>query len=130
MAKSIVNVGIREDQKQVAAALIQEDDSFSSINEIVQEAMDKFTKLTGREYHLFNYIGAPDAERVIIIMGSGAETAGETAQYLSDRGEKVGVLKVHLYRPFSIKHFIHTLPPSTKTIASLDLNITQFPEWE
>ena len=87
---------------------------------IVQDAMDQFTKLTGREYHLFNYIGAPDAERVIVIMGSGAETAGETAQYLADQGEKVGVLKVHLYRPFSIEHFIHAIPPSAKTITTLD----------
>jgi pyruvate-ferredoxin/flavodoxin oxidoreductase len=87
---------------------------------LVQESMDQFTKLTGREYHLFNYIGAPDAERVIVLMGSGAETAGETAQYLADQGEKVGVLKVHLYRPFSITHFIQALPPSVKIIAALD----------
>ena len=67
--------------------------------------MDKFAKLTGRQYHLFDYAGAPDAERVIIMMGSGAETAEETADYLNAQGEKVGVLTVHLYRPFSVEHF-------------------------
>ena len=61
--------------------------------------MDKFAKLTGRSYHLFDYEGAPDAERVIVIMGSGAETAEETAKYLNTKGEKVGVVTVHLYRP-------------------------------
>jgi pyruvate-ferredoxin/flavodoxin oxidoreductase len=68
---------------------------------IVQGAMDKFAALTGRQYKLFDYVGAPDAERVIVIMGSGAETVEETAGYLTERGEKVGVLKVRLFRPFS-----------------------------
>ncbi len=70
---------------------------------IVQEAMDKFAELTGREYQLFDYVGAPDAERVVIIMGSGAEAAHETVEYLDAKGEKVGVLKVRLYRPFSVE---------------------------
>jgi len=87
---------------------------------IVQKAMDKFASLTGRQYHLFDYVGAPDAERVIIIMGSGAETASETALYLTEHGEKVGVLKVHLYRPFSVEHFMMTLPTTVKVIAVLD----------
>ncbi|MEJ2707112.1 MAG: pyruvate:ferredoxin (flavodoxin) oxidoreductase [Anaerolineales bacterium] len=88
--------------------------------DIVEKTMDKFAEVVGRRYHLFDYVGAPDAERVIVLMGSGAETAGETAQYLADQGEKVGVIKVHLYRPFSIEHFLEALPASVKTVATLD----------
>ena len=87
---------------------------------IVQNAMDKFAKIVGRQYHLFDYVGAPDAERVIVLMGSGAEAAHETVGYLAARGEKVGVLKVRLYRPFSVEHFVQALPKSVKTIAVLD----------
>ena len=87
---------------------------------IVQETMDKFAALTGRHYHLFDYSGAPDAERVIIIMGSGAETAEQTALYLAAQGEKVGVLKVRLYRPFSQEHFLKALPSTVKAVAILD----------
>ena len=87
---------------------------------IVQKAMDKFAKLTGRAYHLFDYIGAPDATEVIILMGSGAETAEETAKYLAKQGKKVGVLNVRLFRPFSVEHFLKALPATTKTIAVLD----------
>src|SRR6202030_4060775 len=72
---------------------------------IVQEAMDTFASLVGRQYHLFDYVGAPDAERVIVVMGSGAETVESTVKYLNARGEKVGVLKVRLFRPFSVDHF-------------------------
>jgi pyruvate-ferredoxin/flavodoxin oxidoreductase len=82
--------------------------------------MDKFAKITGRQYQLFEYYGVPDAERVIVLMGSGAETASETARYLVERGEKVGVVNVHLYRPFSVKHFLTALPPTVKVIAVLD----------
>jgi len=88
--------------------------------EIVQRAMDKFASIVGRQYHLFDYVGAPDAERVLVMMGSGAETAHETVDYLTARGEKVGLLKVRLYRPFSVSHFLETLPKSVKTIAVLD----------
>ncbi len=88
--------------------------------EIVQKVMDKFAKLVGRQYHLFDYVGHPEAERVIILMGSGAEAAHETAEYLAAQGEKVGVIKVRLYRPFSIKHFINSLPKTVKSIAVLD----------
>lgn len=88
--------------------------------QIVQNNMDKFAKLTGRSYHLFDYIGAPDAERVIVLMGSGAETVHETVDYLNSRGEKVGVLKIRLYRPFDVTHFIAALPKSAKMIAVLD----------
>ena len=88
--------------------------------EKVQTAMDDFAKLTGRQYHLFDYFGAKDAERVIVVMCSGAETAEETAKYLIAKGEKVGVLTVHLYRPFSVSHFVAALPATTRSIAVLD----------
>ena len=89
--------------------------------DIVQGAMDRFAGLTGRSYHLFDYAGAEDAERVIVLMGSGAETAEETVRCLAERdGERVGVLKVRLFRPFSVKHFVEALPPTVKIIAVLD----------
>jgi len=88
--------------------------------DIVQKQMDKFAKLTGRQYHLFDYVGVADAERVFIVMGSGAEAVQETVEYLTAKGEKVGMLKVRLYRPFSIQHFINALPETIKTIAVLD----------
>jgi len=87
---------------------------------IVQEKMDRFAALTGRQYHLFDYVGAPDAERVIIVMGSGAETVHETVSHLVSEGEKVGVLKVRLYRPFDAQAFADALPDSVKTIGVLD----------
>ena len=88
--------------------------------QIVQDAMDQFGKLTGRHYHLFDYYGAPDADRVIIIMGSGADVTHEAVEYMLKQGEKVGVIKVRLYRPFSAKHLIEALPKTVKTIAVLD----------
>ncbi|MEI8351191.1 MAG: pyruvate:ferredoxin (flavodoxin) oxidoreductase [bacterium] len=87
---------------------------------IVQQTMDDFAKLTGRQYHLFDYVGAPDAERVIVIMGSGAETVHETVDTLVARGEKVGVLKVRLYRPWDIKAFVKALPVTAHSICVLD----------
>ena len=87
---------------------------------IVQKHMDKFAKLTGRQYNLFDYVGAPDAEKIIIMMGSGSEATEETVEYLLSKGEKVGLLKVRLYRPFSLEHFIKALPKTTKSIAVLD----------
>ena len=87
---------------------------------IVQEQMDKFAGIAGRQYHLFDYIGAPDAERVVILMGSGAETARETVEYLTSQGEKVGAIIVRLYRPFSVEHFIGALPAGVKVVAALD----------
>jgi pyruvate-ferredoxin/flavodoxin oxidoreductase len=87
---------------------------------IVQGAMDRLAGLVGRRYRLFDYAGAPDAERVIVMMGSGAETAHETVEHLAGRGEKVGVLKVRLYRPFSVEHFVAALPPTVRTLAVLD----------
>lgn len=88
--------------------------------EIVQQTMDQFFEVTGRRYNLFDYVGAPDAERVVVLMGSGADTAEETAKFLMAQGEKVGVLKVRLYRPFSAQHFVTALPKTVKKIAVLD----------
>ena len=87
---------------------------------IVQKYMDKVAAITGRQYHLFDYIGAPDADRVIVIMGSGAEVAQEAVEAMNAAGEKVGVLKVHLYRPFSVDAFVGAIPASVKAIAVLD----------
>lgn len=87
---------------------------------IVQKQMDKFAAITGRQYNLFDYVGHPEADRVIVMMCSGAETADETVEYLNKRGEKVGLVKVRLYRPFSVEHFIKALPASIKKIAILD----------
>jgi len=86
----------------------------------VQATMNKFAEIVGRSYHLFDYVGAPDAERVIVMMGSGAEAAHETVEYLTARGEKVGLLKVRLYRPFCVKSFMEALPASVRQISVLD----------
>ena len=87
---------------------------------IVQTAMDRFAKLVGRTYHLFDYVGAPDAERVIIMMGSGAEACHEAVEAMTNAGEKVGLLKVRLYRPFSVADFVAALPDSVKVVGVLD----------
>jgi pyruvate-ferredoxin/flavodoxin oxidoreductase len=87
---------------------------------IVQKIMDKFAQLTGRSYRLFDYVGAPDAEKVLVLMGSGAETAHEAVEYMCGQGEKVGVLKVRLYRPFDAQAFARALPASVVSIAVLD----------
>lgn len=87
---------------------------------IVQKYMDKFAKLTGRQYKLFEYVGAPDAENVLIIMGSGCEVAHEALDALNAKGAKLGLLKVRLYRPFSVRDFVEALPETTKKIAVLD----------
>ncbi len=87
---------------------------------IVQSVMDKFAKVVGREYKLFQYVGSPDADRVVIVMGSGAETVHETVEYLISKGEKVGVIKVRLFRPFSVDAFISSLPKTVRNIAVLD----------
>jgi pyruvate-ferredoxin/flavodoxin oxidoreductase len=94
---------------------------YFSCADIVQEAMDQFAKVVGRRYNLFDYAGAPDAERVIVIMGSAGETVQETAEYLNEAGgEKVGVVRVRLYRPFDGARFVASLPKSVKSIAVLD----------
>ncbi len=88
--------------------------------DIVQEQMDKFAKLTGRQYKLFDYYGHPEADKIIIIMASGGQAVQETVDYLTKTGEKVGVVIVRLYRPFDVKRFVESLPASTKSIAVLD----------
>lgn len=93
---------------------------YDALPEIVEEYMQEITKLTGREYHLFNYYGAPDAERIIIAMGSICDAIEETIDYLMAKGEKVGLLNVHLYRPFSLEHFFKYIPKTVKKIAVLD----------
>ncbi|SNX53202.1 pyruvate:ferredoxin (flavodoxin) oxidoreductase [Thermoanaerobacterium sp. RBIITD] len=93
---------------------------YNAIPGIVEEYMKEISKITGREYKLFNYYGAPDADRIIIAMGSVTEAIEETIDYLSKKGEKVGVVKVHLYRPFSFKHFLSAIPNTVKRIAVLD----------
>jgi pyruvate-ferredoxin/flavodoxin oxidoreductase len=93
---------------------------YLAIPAIMQNAMDQFAALTGRQYHLFDYVGAPDAERVIVLMGSGCETAEETINHLVAQGEKIGMVKVRLYRPFAGDRFLAALPPTTKAIAVLD----------
>ncbi len=93
---------------------------YAACPDLTQTAMDRFAALTGRAYRLFDYHGAPDAERVLILMGSGAEAAHETVDYLLQRGEKIGVLKVRLYRPFDARRLVEALPRTTRAIAVLD----------
>ena len=93
---------------------------YLAVPAIVQKTMDKYAKLTGRQYKLYEYFGAKDAEKVIILMGSGCDTVEETVEYLMAKGEKVGVLKVRLYRPFSAEEFVKALPATVKAIAVLD----------
>ena len=87
---------------------------------IVEDTMERFAALAGRRYRLFDYVGHPAAERVIVQMGSGAETTEETVAWMVERGEKVGLLKVRLYRPFSLTHFAAALPPTVRALAVLD----------
>ncbi|MEX2490599.1 MAG: pyruvate:ferredoxin (flavodoxin) oxidoreductase [Nitrospirales bacterium] len=86
----------------------------------VQGVMDQFAGLTGRQYHLFDYVGHPEADRVLVLMGSGADTVHETVEWLLERGERVGVLKIRLYRPFAVQQFLAALPPTTGALAVLD----------
>lgn len=93
---------------------------YAATPDLMQAAMDRFASMTGRSYQLYEYFGAPDAERVIVIMGSGAETAKETCKALQQTGAKTGVLQVRLYRPFSLKHLLRALPTTARKIAVLD----------
>ncbi|MBR2509475.1 MAG: pyruvate:ferredoxin (flavodoxin) oxidoreductase, partial [Lentisphaeria bacterium] len=93
---------------------------YAALPEVVQKNMDKLAGVVGRQYHLFDYVGAADADKVIIAMGSGCETIEETINYLNARGQKLGLIKVRLYRPFSVKHLIDAIPASVKKIAVLD----------
>ncbi len=93
---------------------------YDAVPGIVQKQMDKFAKIVGRQYHLFDYCGAPDADRVIVLMGSGAEAAEEAVHKLNSMGEKVGLVRVRLYRPFAVRAFVESLPKTVKKIAVLD----------
>ena len=93
---------------------------YEAVPAIVEEYMNEISKITGRKYGLFDYYGAEDAERVIIAMGSVTEAAREAIDHLMANGEKVGMVAVHLYRPFSAKHFLAAVPKTAKTIAVLD----------
>lgn len=93
---------------------------YDAVPEIVEHYMDKISEITGRKYGLFDYYGAEDAERVIIAMGSVTEAIRETIDYMTENGEKVGMVAVHLYRPFSVKHFLSVIPATAKRIAVLD----------
>ena len=87
---------------------------------VFQEVMNRFSKVVGRNYHLFDYFGAEDAQRIIVIMGSGAETVAETVDYMNKKDEKVGLIRVRLYRPFDVHAFINAIPKTAKSIAVLD----------
>ncbi|MBO5556310.1 MAG: pyruvate:ferredoxin (flavodoxin) oxidoreductase [Oscillospiraceae bacterium] len=93
---------------------------YSAFPEVVEGYMEKISALTGRDYKLFNYFGAPDAERVIVAMGSVCDAAREVVDYLNAQGEKVGLIQVHLYRPFSLKHFMSAIPETCKVLTTLD----------
>ncbi len=93
---------------------------YARVPAAVQSAMDRFAALTGRHYRLFDYAGSPDAERVVVAMGTGAETARETAAALQARGEKVGVIQVRLYRPFAGEAFVAAVPPACRTLAVIE----------
>ena len=93
---------------------------YDAVPDIVADSMKEISKITGREYKPFNYYGAPDAEHIIIAMGSVCETTQEVIDYLVDKGEKVGLISVHLYRPFSEKYFFDVFPKTVKRIAVLD----------
>jgi pyruvate-ferredoxin/flavodoxin oxidoreductase len=93
---------------------------YTAVPAILQKAMDKFAEVVGRQYKLYEYVGAPDADRVIILMGSGCDVAEETVNKLVPQGAKIGVLKVRLFRPFSAEHFLAALPSTVRTISVLD----------
>ena len=93
---------------------------YDAIPKIVEDLMGKINKITGRDYHIFNYYGAEDADRVIVVMGSATETAKEVVDYLNKKGEKVGVLQIHLFRPFDVKFFLNQMPKTVKKISALD----------
>ena len=93
---------------------------YAACPQIVQEVMSQFASVVGRSYQLYEYVGAPDADRVVVLMGSGCETAHETVEYLLKQGQRVGVLKVRLYRPFDTRKFVEALPAGVKSIAVLD----------
>ncbi|MBQ5587807.1 MAG: pyruvate:ferredoxin (flavodoxin) oxidoreductase [Selenomonadales bacterium] len=111
---TVQNPDIHFQQREVANKF------YEALPDIVSDYMDEISKITGREYHPFNYYGAPDADRMIVAMGSICGVVEEIVDYLNAHGEKVGLLNVHLYRPFSVKHFFKYIPKTVKKIAVLD----------
>ncbi|MCH5177676.1 MAG: pyruvate:ferredoxin (flavodoxin) oxidoreductase, partial [Prevotellaceae bacterium] len=93
---------------------------YDAVPDVVEKYLGEISKITGRDYHLFSYYGAEDADRVIILMGSATDAAREAIDYLNDNGQKVGMISVHLYRPFSVKHLLASVPKTAKRIAVLD----------
>eukprot|EP00930_Biecheleria_cincta_P040888 TRINITY_DN279_c0_g1_i4.p1 TRINITY_DN279_c0_g1~~TRINITY_DN279_c0_g1_i4.p1 ORF type:complete len:1874 (+),score=404.50 TRINITY_DN279_c0_g1_i4:640-5622(+) len=112
--------GMGQDPQIYYQSAVSANKYYDAVPAIVQDVMDQVAVITGRQYKLFEYYGAPDADRAVVIMGSAAKTAEETVDYLRAKGEKVGVLKVRLFRPFSTEHFLAELPESVKAIAVLD----------
>merc|ERR1719443_1145543 len=112
--------GMGQDPQTYYQSAVSANAHYDAIPGIVQECMDDLAAVTGRQYKLFNYHGDPEAERVIVMMGSAAKTCEETVDYLRKKGEKVGVLKVRLFRPFSTEHFLAQMPASAKAVAVLD----------
>jgi len=115
-----ISRGMGQDPQTYYQSAVASNKFYDSVPELVQETMDQVAVLTGRQYKLFEYYGDPEAERVVVLMGSAAKTAEETVDYLRSQGEKVGILKVRLFRPFSTEHFLAEMPASVKSIAVLD----------
>eukprot|EP00437_Effrenium_voratum_P033959 CAMPEP_0181476616 /NCGR_PEP_ID=MMETSP1110-20121109/41797_1 /TAXON_ID=174948 /ORGANISM="Symbiodinium sp., Strain CCMP421" /LENGTH=1846 /DNA_ID=CAMNT_0023601901 /DNA_START=106 /DNA_END=5646 /DNA_ORIENTATION=- len=112
--------GLGQDPQTYYQSAVSANRFYDAVPGIVQDVMDQVAVITGRQYKLFEYYGDPEAERAVVLMGSAAKTAEETVDYLRAQGEKVGILKVHLFRPFSTEHFLAELPESVKAIAVLD----------
>eukprot|EP00746_Dinoflagellata_sp_MGD_P155297 gnl/MRDRNA2_/MRDRNA2_85296_c0_seq2.p1 gnl/MRDRNA2_/MRDRNA2_85296_c0~~gnl/MRDRNA2_/MRDRNA2_85296_c0_seq2.p1 ORF type:complete len:1850 (-),score=450.28 gnl/MRDRNA2_/MRDRNA2_85296_c0_seq2:164-5713(-) len=112
--------GLGQDPQVYYQSAVSANRFYDSVPDIVQDTLDELHAVTGRGYKLFDYYGDPEAERVIVIMGSAAKTAEEAVDYMRKQGEKVGILKVRLFRPFSVQHFLNVLPPTATHIAVLD----------
>jgi len=112
--------GMGQDPQTYYQSAVASNKFYEAVPHLVQETMDEVAVLTGRQYKLFEYYGDPEAERAVVIMGSASKTAEETVDYLRKQGEKVGILKVRLFRPFSTEHFLAEMPESVKAIAVLD----------
>jgi homodimeric pyruvate:ferredoxin (flavodoxin) oxidoreductase len=112
--------GLGQDPQVYYQAAVAANSHYDAVPGLVQETMDELAAITGRHYKLFDYYGDPEAERVVVIMGSAGKTAEEAVDYMRAQGEKVGALKVRLFRPWSVEHFLQVLPPSVKSIAVLD----------
>jgi len=112
--------GMGQDPQTYYQSAVASNVFYDAVPHIVQQTMDEVAMITGRSYKLFDYYGDPEADRVIVMMGSAAKTAEETVDWMRQQGDKVGVLKVRLFRPFSVEHFLAEMPQSVKSIAVLD----------